>query len=158
MLVGEGCEHLWELKKLALSCDASLLEDFHEDLDQIAKRLVKNWWTKLSLPFCMQKIEEENRVSFITLYFVWLAYVVWQSILVQPEASDNPRGEGAGEGDAAACHDAPKEISAQGASADGMTGNDAEAEVPAVEASVTKVLEANAAEILSVRECDFFSS
>jgi hypothetical protein len=77
---------------------------------------------------------------------------------VQPEASDNPRGEGAGEGDAAACHDAPKEISAQGASADGMTGNDAEAEVPAAEASVTKVLEANAAEILSVRECDFFSS
>jgi hypothetical protein len=38
MLVGEGCEHLLELKKLALSCDASLLEDFLEDLDRIAKK------------------------------------------------------------------------------------------------------------------------
>jgi hypothetical protein len=28
MLVGEGCEHLLELKKLALSCDASVLQDF----------------------------------------------------------------------------------------------------------------------------------
>jgi hypothetical protein len=76
MLVGEGCEHLPELKKLVLSCDASLLEDFPEDLAQIAKRLVKNWWTKHSLPFCMQKIEEENRVSVVTLYFVKFAYVV----------------------------------------------------------------------------------
>jgi ElaB/YqjD/DUF883 family membrane-anchored ribosome-binding protein len=41
MLVGEGCDHLAELKKLALSCDASLLEDFPEDLGRIAKRLVK---------------------------------------------------------------------------------------------------------------------
>jgi hypothetical protein len=76
MLVGEGCEHLPELKKLDLSCDASLLEDFSEDLGRIAKRLVKNWWTKHSLPFCMQKIEEENRVSVVTLYFVKFAYVV----------------------------------------------------------------------------------
>jgi hypothetical protein len=28
MLAGEGCEHLLELKKLALSCDASILQDF----------------------------------------------------------------------------------------------------------------------------------
>jgi hypothetical protein len=28
MLVEEGCEHLWELKRLALSCDASVLWDF----------------------------------------------------------------------------------------------------------------------------------
>jgi hypothetical protein len=70
MIVGQGCEQLSELKKLALSCDASLHEDFTKDLGRIAKRLVKNWWTKHGLPFCMQKIEEETRVSFITLYFV----------------------------------------------------------------------------------------
>jgi hypothetical protein len=33
----------------------------------IAKRLMKNWWTKHGLPYCLQKIEEENRVSFGTL-------------------------------------------------------------------------------------------
>jgi hypothetical protein len=65
-----------ELKKLALSSDASLLDDLPEDLGWIAKRLMKNWWTKHGLPYCMQKIEEENWVSFITLYFVKFAYVV----------------------------------------------------------------------------------
>jgi hypothetical protein len=49
-----------ELKKLALSSDASLLDDLPEDLGWIAKRLMKNWWTKHGLPYCMQKIEEEN--------------------------------------------------------------------------------------------------
>jgi hypothetical protein len=67
MLAGEGCEHLLELKKLALSCDASVLQDFPVEAGWIAKRLVKNWWTKHGLPYCMQKIEEENRVSFGTL-------------------------------------------------------------------------------------------
>jgi hypothetical protein len=45
---------------LALSSDASLLDDLPEDLGWIAKRLMKNWWTKHGLPYCMQKIEEEN--------------------------------------------------------------------------------------------------
>jgi hypothetical protein len=76
MLVGEWCEHLLELMKLALSCDASLLQDFLDDLDQIAKMHVKNWWIKHGLPCCMQKIEEENQVSFVTLYFVKAIYVV----------------------------------------------------------------------------------
>jgi hypothetical protein len=67
MLVGEGSEHLPELKNLALSCDALVLQDFPVEADRIAKRLVKNWWTKHCLPYCMQKIEEENRVSSATL-------------------------------------------------------------------------------------------
>jgi hypothetical protein len=41
MLVGEGCEHLPELKKLALSCDASILQDFPTETSRIAKRLMK---------------------------------------------------------------------------------------------------------------------
>jgi hypothetical protein len=69
MLPGEVCEHLPELKKLALSCDASLLEGVSDDLGQIAKRLVKNLWTKHGLPYCMRKTEEENRVSFTIMYF-----------------------------------------------------------------------------------------
>jgi hypothetical protein len=76
MLVGEVCEHLLELKKLALSCDASLLQDVPNDLGRIAKKLVKNWWTKHGLPYCMQKMEEENRVSFPRMYFGRRPYIV----------------------------------------------------------------------------------
>jgi hypothetical protein len=53
MLAEEGCEHLSKLKKLALSCDASVLQDFPMEAGRIAKRLVKNWWTKHGLPYYM---------------------------------------------------------------------------------------------------------
>jgi hypothetical protein len=43
MLLGEGCEHVPELKKLALSDDASVLQDFPVETGRIAKKLVKNW-------------------------------------------------------------------------------------------------------------------
>jgi hypothetical protein len=43
MLVGVDCEHLLNLKKLALSYDALLLQDVPDDLSRIAKKLVKNW-------------------------------------------------------------------------------------------------------------------
>jgi hypothetical protein len=69
LIVREGCEHFPELKKLALSCDASLLQDFSADVGRIAKKLVKNRWTKHGLPYSMQKIKEENRVSSATLIF-----------------------------------------------------------------------------------------
>jgi hypothetical protein len=49
MLVGVECEHLPELKKLALSCNDSLLHDVLDDVSQIAKKLVKNWWVKHGL-------------------------------------------------------------------------------------------------------------
>jgi hypothetical protein len=70
MLAGVECGHLPELKKLVLSCDDSLLHDVPDDVGRIAKRLVKNWWVKHGLTYCMQKIEEENRVSFIGIIFV----------------------------------------------------------------------------------------
>jgi hypothetical protein len=35
---------------------------------RIARRLVKNWWNVHGLPYCMQKIEEENQVSFGVYY------------------------------------------------------------------------------------------
>jgi hypothetical protein len=60
MLAGVECGHLSELKKLALSCDDSLLHDVPDDVGCIAKRLVKNWWVRHGLSYCMQKIEEEN--------------------------------------------------------------------------------------------------
>jgi hypothetical protein len=69
MLAGEGCEHVPELKKLALSCDASLIQKFPADVGQMARKLVKHWWTNHGLPYCMQKIEEENRVSSSILLF-----------------------------------------------------------------------------------------
>jgi hypothetical protein len=58
-----------ELKKLALSCDASLLHDVPDDLGKIAGKLMRYWWMKHGLPYCMQKVEEENWVSFTTIHF-----------------------------------------------------------------------------------------
>jgi hypothetical protein len=69
MLAVEGCEHVSELKKLALSCDASLIQEFPADVGQMVRKLVKHWWTNHGLPYCMQKIEEENRVSSAILLF-----------------------------------------------------------------------------------------
>jgi hypothetical protein len=69
MLARVECEHLSELKKLALSYDASILHDVSDNIGRIAKKLVKNWWTNHGLPYCMPKIEEENRVSFTTMCF-----------------------------------------------------------------------------------------
>jgi hypothetical protein len=40
MLAGEGCEHLMELKKLAHSCDASILQNFLMETSHIAKKLL----------------------------------------------------------------------------------------------------------------------
>jgi hypothetical protein len=68
MLAGEGCEHVPELKKLALSYDDSVLRDFPADTGRVAKRLVKNWWTKHGLPYCMQQIKEKNRVSSVICF------------------------------------------------------------------------------------------
>jgi hypothetical protein len=53
MLAGVECGHLPELKKFALSCDASLLHDVPDDLDKIAGKLVRNWWNKHALSYCM---------------------------------------------------------------------------------------------------------
>jgi hypothetical protein len=50
MLTGEGCEHLLELKKLALSYDASILRDFPVRTGQIEKRrekLVDEAWSAI---------------------------------------------------------------------------------------------------------------
>jgi hypothetical protein len=69
MLAGVECGHLPELKKSALLCDASLLHDVRDDLGKIARRVVKYWWTKNSLPYYMQKSEEEFRVSFTLVKF-----------------------------------------------------------------------------------------
>jgi hypothetical protein len=58
-----------ELRKLAHSYDSSVLQIFPLETGRIAKRLVKNWWNAHGMPYCMHKIEEESRVSFI-IYFL----------------------------------------------------------------------------------------
>jgi hypothetical protein len=63
MLAGEGCEHVPEVKKLALSRDASVLRDFPVETSRIAKKHLKIWWTKHGLPYYTHQIEEQNRVS-----------------------------------------------------------------------------------------------
>jgi hypothetical protein len=66
MLAGVECGHLSELKKPVLSCDDSLLHDVRDDVGQI----VKNWWVKHGLSYCMHNIEEEKQMSFIAMIFV----------------------------------------------------------------------------------------
>jgi hypothetical protein len=53
MLAGVECEHLLELKKLALSCDALILHDMPDDIGRTMKKLMRNWWIKHGLPYCM---------------------------------------------------------------------------------------------------------
>jgi hypothetical protein len=65
MLAGGGCEHVLELRKLAHSYDALVLQNFPLETGRTVKRLVKNWWNVDGLPYCMRKIEKENRVSFV---------------------------------------------------------------------------------------------
>jgi hypothetical protein len=77
MLAGVECGHLPELKRLMLSCDDSLLHNVPDDVGCITKRLVKNWWVKHGLLYCMQKNEEENRVRFIAMIFI-----LWRCIVV----------------------------------------------------------------------------
>jgi hypothetical protein len=101
MLEGVECEHLLELKKLALLCDASVLHNVPGELDKIDRKLVKYWWTEHGLPYCMQKVEkEENRVTFATMPFSnWQG--CWVGLLFannsgfsQPEADGGPEGDG----------------------------------------------------------------
>jgi hypothetical protein len=96
MPAGVECGHLSELKKLALSCDDSLLHDVPDDVGWIAKRLVKNWWVKHGLPYCMQKMEEENRVSFIVMFFVLQECIIISlACFLLPEAEEDPKGDSA---------------------------------------------------------------
>jgi hypothetical protein len=76
MLAGVECEHLPELKKTTLSCDASLLHDVPDDLGKIARRVVKYWWTEHGLSYCMQMIEEENQVSFAIVHLSGRRHIV----------------------------------------------------------------------------------
>jgi hypothetical protein len=70
MLAGVECGHLSELQRLAISYDALLLHDVLEDHGRIAGRLVRNWWTQHGLPYCMQRVDEDNRVSFVPIPFI----------------------------------------------------------------------------------------
>jgi hypothetical protein len=53
MLAKVECEHLPDLKKLSLSCDASILRDVPDDIGRIAKKFMKNWCTNHGVPYCM---------------------------------------------------------------------------------------------------------
>jgi hypothetical protein len=88
MLAAEGCEHVPELRKLAHSYDASVLHKFPVETGRIAKRLMKNWWNAHDLPYCMHKIEEENRMSFVVHWFV----------IVPPETDEGVGGDPTNEG------------------------------------------------------------
>jgi hypothetical protein len=70
MLAEVECGHQPELQKLVISCDASLQHDIPEHLGKIARKLVQNCWTNHGLSYCMQWVEELNRVSFILILFI----------------------------------------------------------------------------------------
>jgi hypothetical protein len=69
MLEEDGCGYVPELRILAASSDASMLRDIPED---IARRLVRRWWTHHSLLYCMHHLKEDNQVSFIPMSSFWV--------------------------------------------------------------------------------------
>jgi hypothetical protein len=69
MLEGVDCEHLSKLRKLDVSSDASVLYEIPSDIKKIAGKLVRRWWTEYGLPYCMQRFEENNQVSFVLMPF-----------------------------------------------------------------------------------------
>jgi hypothetical protein len=144
ILLGVECGHLLELKKLALSYDASLLHNVPNDLGKIARKLVTHWWTRHGMPYCMQKLEEENRVSFAIIHFSRQGYyfLIMTLVLAQPKVDNDPEGDGASRAgkDTQAEASIVKIAEREAASATSGTGGDTQ-----VEASTTKVAAEKAA-------------
>jgi hypothetical protein len=138
--------HLLELKKLALSYDASLLHNVPNDLGKIARKLVTHWWTRHGMPYCMQKLEEENRVSFAIIHFSRqgrvIIFLIMTLVLAQPKVDNDPEGDGASRAgkDTQVEASIVKIAEREAASAASGTGGDTQ-----VEASTTKVAAEKAA-------------
>jgi hypothetical protein len=56
MLEDSGCGHVPKLQPLVVSSDASVLRDIPEDVQKVAGRLVRRWWTNHGLPECMHRL------------------------------------------------------------------------------------------------------
>jgi hypothetical protein len=63
MLEDSGCGHVPKLQSLVVSSDASVLRDILEDVQKVAGRLVRRWWTNHGLPKCMHRLKEDNQVN-----------------------------------------------------------------------------------------------
>jgi hypothetical protein len=56
---------------------------------------MKHWWTNHGLSYCMQKFEEHNRVSSAILLFQWMNVCHYLIVCFdQPDADENPKGDG----------------------------------------------------------------
>jgi hypothetical protein len=55
-----------------------------DDLGKIARKVVKYWWTRHGLPYYIQKIEEENRVSFTTLHLLGGGILCSRKLMMAP--------------------------------------------------------------------------
>jgi hypothetical protein len=106
------------------------------ETSRIAKRLVKNCWTKHGLPYCMQKIEEENWVSSATLSLGVDLCVSLSNYLFLTSPRLMKISEVVIEGVEITGDCAQVEISVRGASATGTVGNNAETEAPGTDVAV----------------------
>jgi hypothetical protein len=70
MLHSSGCQELSELRQLAASSDASIVEDVSAEVQKIADHLVCRWWKNHGLPEALHRLEEDNAdaVSFVNIW------------------------------------------------------------------------------------------
>jgi hypothetical protein len=57
MLNGKGCQELTRLRDLAISRDATVLEDAPDDVHRLAGRIVRKWWKLHGLPDALRRLE-----------------------------------------------------------------------------------------------------
>jgi hypothetical protein len=67
MLQESNCEHLPGLGPLAGSSNASLPHDIPTEVQRLASRLVRMWWSGHGLPEVLRCLKKENEhVSFVS--------------------------------------------------------------------------------------------
>jgi hypothetical protein len=90
MFVVVQCGHLPELQRLEISSDTLLLQKIPDDIGKIAGKHVRNWWTNHGLLYCMQWVEEDNRVSSISVPLFASKYIEFLlTILVCVQLGDD---------------------------------------------------------------------
>jgi hypothetical protein len=60
MLRGAGCQELSQLWELAVSSDASVVEDIPTDVRKLAKCLIRRWWKNHRLPEALRRLGAAN--------------------------------------------------------------------------------------------------
>jgi hypothetical protein len=81
MLNGKGVQELGQLRDLAGSSDASILQQVREDVHKLAGRIKRRWWKPHGLPKALHRQEEARAetvsgCSYLELFFFLFFYLL----------------------------------------------------------------------------------